>query len=180
MGREGSRTETHFLILRGALKLTDKGGDMQQFTPMMYVRHRDKKVPLQSAFQRPGVLAGETFRVLHASGLSCGPMVHLGLLLAALSHGSRGPDLGREEASPYHKLSPPPHLCKLLLRWWHNSAGVTLTLVLVRSPRSKAHWFLLCWLCLQQELPGSETGEPEASRRLLKKRVRTKVLSGLH
>lgn len=44
--------------------------------------------PLQPTFQGLGVLAGETFGILHSSGLRCSSMVHLGLPLDALSQGT--------------------------------------------------------------------------------------------
>lgn len=86
---ERSRTDIHFLILRGVLRVTEKGGG-----GCATVRPCDKCLtwgqisPLQPTSQGLGVLAGETFRILHASGLRCSFMVHLGLLLDALSHGT--------------------------------------------------------------------------------------------
>lgn len=181
MGREGSRTETRFLILKGSLKSTDKGGEIEQFIPTMCVLHGNKEVLPTTPLQGPGALAGETFRIPHSSGLSYGSMVYLGLLLAALSHGSGGAGIGRE-ASPYHKLYPRLFIyVNCFYTTWHKSAGATLTLGTgERSPSSRTHRFHLRRLCLRQELPGSDPRGPEATCRLIRRRIRTAALSWLH
>lgn len=73
---------------QGSPEIDKKGGGVCNSSPHHKCITWGQTGPLQPAFQGLGILAGETFRILHASGLRCSSMVHLGLLLDALSYGT--------------------------------------------------------------------------------------------